>query len=843
MAETEEISGLEAADLSTPQAAAAQGVKADFLSPAFYRAVVDQIRDIVLILSPDGSILDANQAALDAYGYSLPEIRRLNVVDLRAPETLPEMPAQFATAKERGILFRTIHCRKNGEPFPVEVSSRQFCLLGTKAVVSIVRDISETAKIEETLRASEEKLRQQNEELTATYEELLASEEELRQQFAELSAREEKIRRRNAVLASLHSTALALLKHLDLGEVLREIVTAATRLFGTPDGFINLVDEERQVFVQKAGLGRFTADSVREVKLLAGLVGQAYATGQIAAVRDYRTWPHRFPGPLHDDLEYFIVVPLKDDDKVFGVFGLGFSDPGRVLDEDEIFLLQNLAALASIAIINARLYEASVQAEKKLQATHAELTAAHEELLASDEELRQQFESLERQQKEIEYLAYHDALTNLPNRYFLWDHLERALAHAARGKEKIAVFMLDLDDFKLINDTLGHLAGDEFLKGVGGRLRAALRKEDIVARLGGDEFVIIAENIKRVANVSLIAAKIVQAVAQPWLYNGRTYYLTCSIGIAVFPDHGRNADELLRQADIAMYQAKSCGKGRFHLYSADMADQVSRRLEMEADLRRALDNWEFVLHYQPQVDFSGRIAGVEALLRWQHPAKGLIPPLDFIPFAEETSFIANIGARVLKLACHQAKQWEKEGLPPVFVSVNLSARQFHQRGLLQAVSQALAQAELPPDRLTLEITETVAMQNASHAGQILRDLSAMGVKIALDDFGTGYSSLNYLKNLPVSTLKIDRSFIRDIQKDPQSATITRAIVALAKNLGYTVVAEGVETAEQLKFLREMGCDQIQGYFFSQPLPASAISEQLRAGPGYFLAKISATPAL
>lgn len=429
-------------------------------------------------------------------------------------------------------------------------------------------------------------------------------------------------------------------------------------------------------------------------------------------------------------------------------------------------------------------------------------------------------------QKRIEHMAYHDSLTQLPNRYYFQEYLQTTLASAKCAGQTLAVLLLDLDDFKLINDTLGHFYGDELLKTVGQRLMSCLGRQDFAARLGGDEFIFLLKDIQLREDAIKIAEKLSSVIGEPWYHNNTAYHITCKIGISLFPLDSQNADILIKQADMAMYKAKELGKDCYQFYHASMETQMSRRIEIERELRTALTKEQFALHYQPQVDWQGNIVGVEALIRWHHPEKGMIPPLDFIPIAEDSGLISPIGQWVLKTACRQSRVWAEAGLPKVSMSVNLSARQFLQPDILNMVSETIRESKIDPSQLILEITETAAMKNAEQTVQHLQMLKSLGVKISLDDFGMGYSSLIYLKRFPVDSLKIDRSFIQDINTNSEGAIITKAILALAKNLKYSVVGEGVETVEQLNFLKDLQCDQMQGYLFSKPLPAKEATELL-----------------
>lgn len=432
-------------------------------------------------------------------------------------------------------------------------------------------------------------------------------------------------------------------------------------------------------------------------------------------------------------------------------------------------------------------------------------------------------------QQKIEHMAYYDALTQLPNRYLFQKYLRQALA----SNERLAVMLLDLDGFKLINDTLGHESGDRLLQEISKRLSAVLSAEDVVSRLGGDEFIILVTNPQRLERLEDFAQQLSRAIYEPWYHNELTYHVLCKIGIAQFPADSCDADTLIKQADMAMYQAKEQGVEAHRFYDSSMEEKVSQRMEVERELQLALIRGEFVLHYQAQVDDTGKILGMEALVRWQHPTKGLIAPMKFIPIAEECGLIIPIGEWVLKTACRQAAEWEKAELPPLTMSINLSARQFLQQDILEKISRAIDESGANPQQIVLEITETAIMKNTEKTVKILNGLKLLGVRISLDDFGTGYSSLMYLKRLPVDSIKIDRSFILDFSPDSEGASITKTILALAKHLKYTAVAEGVETIEQLNFLKELECEQMQGYLFSKPLPAEEIPALLLNAEKHF----------
>lgn len=428
---------------------------------------------------------------------------------------------------------------------------------------------------------------------------------------------------------------------------------------------------------------------------------------------------------------------------------------------------------------------------------------------------------------QLEYLSTHDELTGLANRALLSDRLEQSIHYAQRSERQVAVLLLDLDRFKFINDSLGHDFGDRLLCEVARRLAESVREADTVARLGGDEFVLLLTELAGTKDAGLVANKILRQLAEPYRLDGREITLTASLGISLYPRDGLDVATLIRNADTAMYQSKR-ESSTFSYYATEMNQKVLATLELEGGLRNALERQEFCLHYQPQVDLaSGRVIGCEALLRWLHPQKGMISPGDFIPLAEETGLITPIGTWALHEACRQAVAWQKAGLPELRMAVNLSARQFRTGDLPHQVRKALHQTGLAADRLELELTESMVMDDPVGAKQTMHGLKDLGVSLSLDDFGTGYSSLNYLRRFPVDSLKIDRSFIRDVVVDPSGASVVNSIVDIAHNLRIAAVAEGVETREQLDFLVGCGCDSYQGFFFSKPIPADDFSRLLQ----------------
>jgi diguanylate cyclase (GGDEF)-like protein len=488
-----------------------------------------------------------------------------------------------------------------------------------------------------------------------------------------------------------------------------------------------------------------------------------------------------------DDIRSFLNVPIQVEGYFWGFIGFDDSRSARIWTHNEEVILSSVATSISGAI------------------------------------QRQQTEAMMR------YQAYHDLLTDLPNRTLFNDRLAVALASASRSSEQLAVMFLDLDRFKTINDTLGHTVGDSLLQNVSQRLIATLREGDTVARWGGDEFTILLPQITHVDDVSKAAQRVIQALEQPFCLEEHELYITPSIGIAIYNTDGDDAETLIKHADAALYQAKQMGRNNYRFFTPAMSAEAPELLALEQSLRRALEREEFLLHYQPQINIkTGKIVGMEALLRWQHPEMGLVSPKIFMPVAEESGLIVPIGEWVLRTACTQNRAWQEQGLLPICIGVNLSARQFHQPNLAEMIARVLQETGLDPQYLDLEVTETTAVQDVEFTKSVLQEMHRIGVNISMDDFGTGYSSLSHLKQFPLNTLKIDQSFVQDVTANTRDAHIVTAVITMARGLNLSVIAEGVETLAQLDFLQTNDCEHAQGYLFSRPVVVSEAAKLLLA---------------
>ncbi|MGQ0578231.1 MAG: EAL domain-containing protein [Betaproteobacteria bacterium] len=573
--------------------------------------------------------------------------------------------------------------------------------------------------------------------------------------------------------------------------------------------------EGGHVFANRAAESALREQERAMSTLLRNLPGMAYR----CRLDDHWTLEFVSDGAMH--LTGYSAGDLVDNRKISFIQLVHPDDRGWVVDEirDKLAHGERFVIEYQIVCADGAVKWVSEKAQAVRDPSGAILAL---EGIIDDVTERKRFE------ERLAVLAQYDVLTGLPNRSLFYDRLRQAIVRARREQTMVGLLFLDLDRFKQINDSLGHAAGDRVLKTIAERLKGFLREIDTIARLGGDEFTVIIEGVNDAAQVSAVAEKIRAALSDPIVIEGRDMLVSASVGITLYPRDAEDIEHLVKNADIAMYHAKNRGGWQqFQFYDEGMAPFAAERLEMEAKLKRALAKGEFLLQYQPTVDMkTGEIIGMEALVRWKSP-EGLVPPGKFIPVAEESSLILDIGSWVLKAACAQLRAWQKEGLPPLRLSVNLSPLQIKQGNLLETISEVLRGSGLGADHLELDINENAIMDRSGDTIATLLRLEELGVHLCIDDFGTGYSSVAYLKRFPVHQLKIDKSFIADITVDSNYAAIVSAIIAMAKNLGLGVAAEGVETKAQLEFLRAAGCDAYQGYYFSVPLPANAFAELVR----------------
>ena len=475
--------------------------------------------------------------------------------------------------------------------------------------------------------------------------------------------------------------------------------------------------------------------------------------------------------------------------------------------------------------------ERKVHADETTQAAYEDqvlmLQQANANLVIASIEAHKLTEQIERGKVQLEHLAHHDVLTDLPNRMLMRDRLTQAIEGAHRQGNRLALMFMDMDRFKHVNDSLGHTVGDHLLQSAAHRLVGCVRQSDTVSRQGGDEFVVLLPSIEHAQDAEHSAQKLLAAFTRPHEVDGHVLHVSLSIGISIYPDDGQDAQTLIKSADTAMYYAKESGRNTYKFFELEMNARAVQRHIVEASLRRAMDEQEFVLYYQPKVNLaSGAIVGVEALIRWQHPTRGLLLPDEFVPIAEDCGLILPIGRWVLREACRQAQSWQLDGLVPITVAVNTSALEFRAKDFLKNLSATLATTGLASRYLELELTESVLMRGAEATDTLLNALAQMGVRLAIDDFGTGYSSLSYLRRFPIQTLKIDQSFVQQMCANPDDATIVSAVIAMGKSLNQCVIAEGIETSEQYGFLRAQNCDEGQGYFFGRPMPPEALAKLL-----------------
>jgi diguanylate cyclase (GGDEF)-like protein/PAS domain S-box-containing protein len=765
-----------------------------------------------------------NDAAVRHYGYTRHEFLRMKITDIRPEEDVPRVLAMLPSVEGLRGPGNFRHRKKDGSVIDVEITSFEFVSGGRRSRLVIAQDITERKRAEEELRESEERYRELFENAndivyTTDVDGIITSmnlagervtgysrEEVLGKQIQQFIAPEHVERAREAMHEKLHGDAASTFYEIDIlhrngRRIPLEVSTRLVWRDGRPVGVQGI---GRDVTERKANEARYRLLFERN---LAGV----YRTTVDGRILDCNDACARMFG--YDDRESLLQADapslyFDSNDRVTFLQNLrehrsltNQEHRMRRRDGSEVWVLENVSLLESRGPDGVDVLEGTI-----IDITDRKYAQA-----------------------QIEYQAYHDVLTGLPNRLLFRDRITIALAHARRSGRAAAVLFLDLDQFKHVNDTLGHTVGDRLLQAIGARLVNCVRAEDTVARMGGDEFTILLPELNERRGAATVAQKLIDAVRHPVVIDDHELFVTTSIGIAIFPEDGFDAEMLLKNADRAMYRAKELGRDNYQYVSAVRGDS---RLLLERSLHRALERNEFVVHYQPMVEIAtGRVVGAEALVRWNHPENGLVAPAEFIPTAEESQLIIALGEWVLRTACRQMKEWHDAGHDWLRIAVNLSPRQFGQRDLPLRIERILDETGFPAPYLDLEITESTAMQNAELSLAILNRLKEMGIRISIDDFGTGYSSLSYLKRFPIDTVKIDQHFVRDLTPDASDSAIISAVISMARALNLRVIAEGVETEEQLAFLRREQCAEIQGFLYSKPLTADEFGASLRVARG------------
>jgi len=834
--------------------------------------LLDNTSESIFVINLEGKILYANESAWRSRGYTHDELMKLDLHTLDTPECAKFIPSRMREVLEKGQLtFVSAHYRKDGSVMPIEISASVFDWGGEKVFLSAMRDITVRVRDDEARRSTLEALHALH-AITAntkpSFEEkirnllamgcrrfnlpigILSHIENNCYEVMEVVAPDDSIAKGNVYPLSVtyctvtlktdgpvsfeHAAKTGWKSHpCYIKFKLEAYLAIAVHVGGKPYGTLNFSSQEPRKLL-------FNDTDIEILKLMAQWAGgeleRRQAEDALRASEASLAYAQHMAhiGNWERNIITNEVRWSKEVDRIFGL------DPQQSDPSFAVFLnavhpddRQKVIDTVSKAISEKRPYRSDfrvVHPDGTERIAHSEAEITFDDkgravyLFGTIQDVTEHRQVQER----LHYLAYYDSLTGLPNRQQVNESLDRAMLEAATRERLVAVMFLDLDRFKNINDTLGHDVGDALLKEVAVRLKASLRPGDSISRLGGDEFILILGNIAHINDVTRVAQKILDQFIPPFRIAGRDLFISPSVGITLYPFDDDNPENLLRNADIAMYRAKELGRNNFQFYTPELNVRAARRLELETGLRRALENEEFILHYQPLVNMqTGKITGMEALLRWQHPEFGLIPPMDFIPLAEETGLIVPIGEWVLRTACTQIKTWHGTGFPAMHVAVNLSSVQLQQKNFAETVKRVLRETGLEPQYLDLELTESLLMHDMEAVEKILKELKALGALFSLDDFGTGYSSLSYLKRFPIDFLKIDRSFVNDINQDRYGAGIVRAIIVMAHTLGIKVIAEGVETAEQLDFLREQGCDITQGYFCSEPLATETFTDLLK----------------
>lgn len=793
----------------------------------------DSDNEIYVIDAASFFFIKVNKGARRNLGYSMDELRRMTPVDIK-PEFSQadfEQAIEPLLSGEQDLLtFETIHARKDDTTYPVEVRLQLSTMRDASVFIAIIQDITERKVRERELIESEARYRTSTEHAP----EAIVVVDAKTSLFVDANKKaEELFGYERADLFNLGPVDVSVPIQANgeaadklASQYIREAATGTAQVFE----WLHRNAEGKQIACEiRLALLPATGNSLlrasvtdiserKQAQAQMGKLSRALERAGDAVVITNRFGIIEYVNPAFEAMSGFTSQEAvgKNNNIVMS----GKHDTHFYKKMWEILL----SGEDYRDILINRKKDGTVYYEEKTISPLCDAAGKITHFVATGKDITERMQT----QEQLYYLAHHDALTKLPNRAMFVERLTQALLHAQRHGRALAVMFLDMDRFKLINDSLGHDIGDLLLQEFGQRLVDCVRSSDTVARLGGDEFTMLLEDMSDPQDASTVADKVINTLKTPFNLNGHEFFMTTSMGISVYPGDGDDARSMLKNADTAMYRAKEHGRNNYQFYSADMSAIAVERLAMESQLRRALEKNEFVLYYQPKLNYrTGRITGAEALLRWVHPERGMVSPVDFIPLLEETGLIIPVGEWVLKTACAHFKAWQREGLPDIRLSVNVSARQLAQTDLVETARAVVAEYELAHGDLEFEITESIIMNNADATIEVLNHISDLGVVFSVDDFGTGYSSLAYLKRFPIQTIKIDRAFVNDITTDSDDESIVKAIISIAKSLKLEVIAEGVETEAQALFLEGYGCYYMQGFLFSKPLPAGEFTELLR----------------
>jgi diguanylate cyclase (GGDEF)-like protein/PAS domain S-box-containing protein len=796
-----------------------------------YHGLLEQISDAVYLLDAEsGRILDANDQACRNLGYTRDELLSLKVSDISTTAQQPEAWSNAVAAlKHKPQIIESQHRRYDGSLFPVEVSARVLEEGDRLYIISVARDITERKVLEEALQSSEAVFRELFEHMrsaVAIYAAVDGGEDFVFRDFNHAGETIEHISR-NEVLGRRLTETFPGIREFGLLEVLRRVWQT-----GQAEHFPVSFYEDRRIagwrdnYIYRLASGEVVTiyDDVTESKQAEEQLREAAAvmqsTHEGVVVTDIT------PSILAVNAAYSAITGYSPEEVIGknpGIVSSGRADKGFYEA-----MWKNL--------LKDGYWQGEIWNRRKSGEVYPQLLTISTVYNDRHEPVRYvgvftDITQLKENQAKLEFMAHHDPLTQLPNRALVESRLEQEIEQAHRHGQQMGVLFIDLDRFKQVNDSFGHLLGDELLCSVARRLGARLREGDTLGRLGGDEFILLVSPLREAQDAAVVARDFIAALNEPFrLSDGSEVFIGGSIGISLFPQDGDTVSELMKNADAAMYLAKESGRNQFSFYTRELNAGGRAKLALENDLRRALVKNELLLHYQPKVDLkSGLICGAEALSRWKLADGSMVSPAEFIPLAEKSSLILDIGGWVIEQACMQVRAWLDAGLPDICVAVNISARQFRSGNLDKQLEQALRQYRIEGRHLELELTESMLMHEPEQAVATMHKLKQSGVKISLDDFGTGYSSFGYLSRFPIDTLKIDQSFVRGVISNPDDAEIASAIIGLAHRMRLRVVAEGVETADQLAYMRTNGCDELQGYYFSKPLAAEAFAGLLRSG--------------